>query len=63
MVNGESMEVEQGLSVSQLLAQLGIQTRAIAVEINAEVLSINAFDNRVIRTGDSLEIVTLVGGG
>ncbi|OLD21467.1 MAG: thiamine biosynthesis protein ThiS [Acidobacteria bacterium 13_1_40CM_3_65_5] len=51
------------MSVSELLEQLSIDARRVAVEHNLVVLRRAAFDETVVREGDQIEIVNFVGGG
>jgi thiamine biosynthesis protein ThiS len=62
-VNGESQEVSDHLTVTQLLDQLAIDARRVAVEHNLVVLKRAAFDATVLAEGDQIEIVNFVGGG
>ena len=62
-VNGEAREVENGVTLAALLAQLGMEPRHVAVEVNLEVVPRGQHTECVLGDGDRLEIVTLVGGG
>ena len=62
-LNGEPFEIGRPLTVTELLAQLDIDPRRIAVERNLVVLKRAAFDRTVIDAGDQIEIVNFVGGG
>jgi thiazole synthase len=62
-LNGDRFEVAGLLTVSELLAQLEIDARRVAVEHNLIVLKRDAFDRTVVREGDEVEIVNFVGGG
>jgi thiamine biosynthesis protein ThiS len=62
-LNGEPYEIPERLSVSSLLARLGIDPRRVAVEHNLAVVKRAAFDETMIDDGDSVEIVNFVGGG
>lgn len=62
-VNGESVELAAALTLSQLLAQLEITTRHVAVELNLEIIPFEKHAECVLADGDKLEVVTLVGGG
>ncbi len=62
VVNGDPMPFAGG-TVSELLKALDIKTRAIAVELNHEVVPADQHDTTKISPGDRLEVVTLVGGG
>lgn len=63
VINGEEQEVEQSLSLSQLLSRLGLSPGRVAVEVNREVVPRTSFDERFLGEGDSVEIVHFVGGG
>ena len=62
-LNGESFELEQPLSVADLLARLEIDPRRVAIEHNLEIIKRHTFPDVVIGEGDRLEIVNFVGGG
>jgi len=68
-LNGESKQLASGCTVGQLLDQLaedrGKSTRndAVAVEVNAEIVPQNQFELTTLKAGDTVEVVTLVGGG
>ena len=62
-LNGERHELSAPLSVSDLLAQLKIDARRVAVEHNLVVLKRAMFESTIVRDGDQVEIVNFVGGG
>lgn len=62
-VNGESREVAAGSTVAALLSELGVTQPHVAVELNLEVVPRAEHRETVLREGDKLEVVTLVGGG
>ena len=62
-VNGKPKELDEGASVLDLLQQLGLQPRRVAVERNKRIVRRNDCDDTVLTDGDEVEIVTLVGGG
>jgi thiamine biosynthesis protein ThiS len=62
-LNGDFLEVAGPLTVSELLAQLDIDARRVAVEHNLTVLKRAVFDTTAVREGDVIEIVNFVGGG
>ena len=63
VVNGESRQFESGISISDLLKNLNLSSRALAVEVNQQLKPRDLHDSTLINDGDVLEIVTLVGGG
>ena len=63
IINGENFDFSEGKTVRQLLAQLQLAGRPVAVERNGQLVPHSVFDNTELSERDSLEIVTLVGGG
>lgn len=63
IVNGQTRQVADGLTVAELLDELKLGTRYVAVEVNLEVVPRQTHAQRQLADGDRLEIVTLVGGG
>ena len=63
VVNGNSIDVPQACTVVQLLGQLDIDKRHVAIELNQQILPHEDHDSRSLAENDSLEIVTFVGGG
>lgn len=62
-LNGDPFELSGPLTITELLSQLEIDVRRVAVEHNVTVLKRTAFDETVVREGDQVEIVNFVGGG
>ncbi len=62
-VNGDRVEVPENATIEQLLGQLDLNTRAIAVEVNEQLQPRDTHGTFVLNQDDRLEIVTLVGGG
>ncbi|HEY4769638.1 MAG TPA: sulfur carrier protein ThiS [Myxococcales bacterium] len=62
-VNGEPVELPDGLTVSTLLQHLGVRAERVAVERNGEVVKQARHVEQRLASGDVLEIVTFVGGG
>ena len=63
VVNGNSIDVPRAYTVVQLLGQLEIDNRHVAIELNRTILSHEDHASRCLAENDSLEIVTFVGGG
>jgi thiamine biosynthesis protein ThiS len=62
-LNGEPTEVAGPLTVAELLSQLDVDARRVAVEHNIVVVKRAAFEETIVREGDEVEIVNFVGGG
>ena len=62
-VNGEVRKVTEGVSVEDLLQQLGLQSGRVAIERNLEIFPRAQWAETKIAAGDRYEIVQFVGGG
>jgi thiamine biosynthesis protein ThiS len=62
-LNGRAREIAEGTSVAELVAELELDPRALAVERNGSLLPRARHAQTALAPGDELEIVTLVGGG
>lgn len=63
LMNGQPREIEAGTTIARLLEVLEMQPRFLAVERNFELVPRMRHAECVLKEGDALEIVTLVGGG
>ena len=62
-VNGEARTLPEPLTVAELLTELGMAGRRIALELNGEILPRGEFGKTLLASGDTLEIVQAIGGG
>ena len=62
-VNGEPHDVDDAVSVADLLHTLAVREGRVAVEVNEEVVPRGSFTERRLAAGDRIEIVNFVGGG
>ena len=62
-VNGQLRRVAEGITVAELLEELGLTDKQVAVEANLELVPRQGHAGHRLAEGDRLEIVTLVGGG
>lgn len=49
--------------IAQLLTELGLQDKKLAVELNRHIIARDKFAATVLNAGDAVEIVHFVGGG
>jgi len=63
IVNGQPRQVAPGSTVTDLLRELGMDDRPVAVERNRDVVPRAQHADCRLATGDRLELVTFVGGG
>jgi len=62
-LNGEEREFPDGLTVGALIAQLGMKSDRVAVELNLEIVPRAQWDTVQLKNSDKLEVVHFVGGG
>ena len=62
-INGTEQTINEDLTIAQLLVQLGKNPKFLAVERNWELVPRTQHAESSIAEGDTIEIVTLVGGG
>jgi sulfur carrier protein len=62
-VNGEELIVNDGCTVRQFLESRGLHTAPCAVEVNRALVPKRRHDEHQLANGDTVEVVTLVGGG
>jgi thiamine biosynthesis protein ThiS len=62
-VNGEQRVVATGLSISEMLGEMGLNPRKVAVERNLEIVPRSSLSEVCVEDGDAYEIVHFVGGG
>jgi sulfur carrier protein len=63
VVNSEPRDAPEETTVAGLLEQLGLGNRIVAVEVNLRLVPRPDHARHILRAGDRVEIVTLVGGG
>lgn len=62
-LNGEIKQIENGITVSGLLESLQIEPARVAVEVNLNIIKKADYLSHQLSEGDSVEIVSFVGGG
>ena len=65
-VNGKEKNIElknEKALLSTILELLGYKPNTIVVEVNGLIINSKNWDNEILKEGDRLEIVSIVGGG
>ena len=62
-VNGETREYADKTCVSDVIADMGLTDKKIAIELNKEILPFQQYDTQMLQAEDRLEIVHAIGGG
>tara|TARA_Y100001970_G_scaffold294110_1_gene446938 strand:+ start:230 stop:439 length:210 start_codon:yes stop_codon:yes gene_type:complete len=65
-INGEQAVIDSeynSKTLTSLIKQLKYHPKTIVIEYNGIIIGPETWDNQIIKEGDNLEIVTIVGGG
>jgi thiamine biosynthesis protein ThiS len=62
-LNGDLIEIEKNLNISQLLASLDLDASKIAIEKDLEIIHPQNFGEIIIQNNSKIEIVHFIGGG
>ncbi|MBQ9110379.1 MAG: sulfur carrier protein ThiS [Oscillospiraceae bacterium] len=62
-INGESIPDAEKKTVMQYLTDTGYDPKRVAVEMNGDILPKSQYESTALQDGDSIEIVSFVGGG
>jgi len=63
IVNGQARQTADVITVADLLRELQLSDKPVAVEVNLALVPRQKHAEHRLAAGDRLEIVTLVGGG
>ncbi len=63
VLNGDERECREDMTIADLVTELGLAQRRIAVEANREIIPREQYATHHLSAGDHLEIVHFVGGG
>ena len=62
-LNGEPFELPDGTTVAQLLEQLQLVGKRVAVELNMDIVPRSQHATTVLNSNDQVEVVHAIGGG
>jgi len=62
-LNGETTTLAHALTLTELLEQLGLSGKRLAVELNLEIVPRSQHAQTRLADGDRVEIVQAIGGG
>lgn len=62
-VNGDTVEIQEGATISTLVEQMELRGRRLAVELNLEIVPRSQHAEAALSAGDRVEIVHAIGGG
>jgi thiamine biosynthesis protein ThiS len=63
IVNGEPRQVGEGITAAQLVEELELAGKRLAMEVNEELVPRSELPDYQLSAGDQVEIVVAIGGG
>lgn len=63
ILNGQKYNIENNITLKQMLINLNIEQNNIIAEVNGEVVTKDDFSNKIINENDIIELIRFVGGG
>ena len=63
ILNGNNKQISNDTSISQLLENLNLSGKRLAVEINQQIVPRSEFNSLTLNEQDNVEIVQAIGGG
>ena len=63
IINGEIINLAEGISIIEMLGSLSIDPEKVVVEVNLEIINRNQFDIKKLNSDSKIEIIRFVGGG
>jgi len=63
VINGDSKEVENGITLQELLSSLSLEGKVMAAAVNMEIVKQDQWNEFVLNDTDKLELLDFVGGG
>jgi len=62
-LNGEEVSAQDGVALSVFLADFSLDPERVVVEYNKVIVPAQKFGSIFLKEGDTLEVVSFVGGG
>lgn len=63
VLNGEPEQIDEPMSVADLIIHMGLTGKRIAVEINLVIIPASAHKTQMLKDADQVEVVAAIGGG
>jgi sulfur carrier protein len=62
-LNGEKSRIEAGTTAADLIVQLGLTGKRLALEINQDIIRRSEYPQYTLQANDKVEVVHAIGGG
>ena len=62
-INGEAKNINGELSIRDLLKELQVEEKIVALSVNANLVKRDTWDSTLIKENDKIELLQFMGGG
>lgn len=62
-INGENHTFTKATSLYQLISELGLENKRLAIEVNQAIIPRSEHETYLLKDNDKVEIVQAIGGG
>lgn len=62
-VNGTARQVRDGYSIADLIEEMAVAGKRVAVEVNLTIVPRSTYTSHTLQPGDRVEVVHAIGGG
>lgn len=62
-LNGQTQTLPQASTLGDIVASLGLPERGVAIEVSGAIVPRSRWQDTILKEGDSIEVVHMVGGG
>ena len=62
-INGEKKEIANGSTIADILRELGIEDKVMAVAVNMQIVEKEEWESFQPKEGDKIEFLGFTGGG
>lgn len=63
ILNGKNVELENEITIDELLSIYKIDNSRVVVELNMEIISKDDYKKIKVKSKDTIEVISFVGGG
>ena len=63
ILNGKTIDLNEDISVEQLLKDYDLNPQKVVVEVNMEILDDEVYSTYLLKNEDTVEVISFVGGG
>jgi len=63
IINAIEKEFEEGLTLAQIIGQLKVEQKVMALAVNMQIVKKEQWDSFTPKEGDEIELLNFVGGG